>query len=417
AFSAGASAAIVMRQPAQTPPGMPLVFVEDTLAALDALAAVARRRAQAKIVAVTGSVGKTTVKEMLRLCLSAVGKAYASPGASNDRLGVSLSLANLPADAHYAIFEIGLGGTGDIASLSRLVRPDAAVVTSIEAAHLADFASLEAIADAKAGVFDGLAAGGVVVLDREGPYYSRLCAAAKARGIKSVACFASKGKADAFLRDPILMEQGSIVKACVGGREVSYALSVPGAHIVKDSLIALLTAFAVSGKAEECAAALAHVAPMKGCGLSREIDWGEGCVRLIDESGACNPVSVCAAIQVLGQSMPPGEGRRVLVLGEMPGLGRTSPDLHLALVADIVKAGIDRVFCFGDTVRYLYDALPVSLRGAYSVEAAELSPFVVRALRDGDIVTVKGAGEAATKAALDELLSLSNSSQNIAVNA
>ncbi len=405
AFEAGASAAIVSRQPVNANPGVALIFVSDTFQALNDLAAAARARTRAKVIAITGSVGKTTTKDMLRVCLSAVGKTYASPLSYNNQFGVPLSLANLPPDANFGILELGMNHPAELARLSCLAVPDIAVITAIDPVHTANFASLDAIADAKAEIFDGLKKGGIVILNRDIPHYARLASAAKAKGFKKVATFSEGNKADATLRKCALTEENSFINAIIAGRQISYAIRSPGKHLVKNSLAALLAAYAVSGKLEECAAALSHYEPMPGRGLAEILDLPDGPLMLIDEASNTSPASVKAVAQALGQRIPSSGGRRILIVGEIPELGLMSPDLHLELVPDIVAANIDLVFCCGDTTRYLYDALPPDLHGGYDPESAQLAALITQSVGANDIVTVKGA-RPTMQSILDALKSL-----------
>ncbi|MDR3424674.1 MAG: UDP-N-acetylmuramoylalanyl-D-glutamyl-2,6-diaminopimelate--D-alanyl-D-alanine ligase [Alphaproteobacteria bacterium] len=393
AFAAGAAAALVARQPSQTPPDAPLVFVEDTFAALHELGRAGRDRAQGKIIAVTGSVGKTSTKEMLRLALSAVGKTHANAGSFNNHWGLPLTLARMPADADYGILEMGMNHVGELAALSKLARPDIALVTTIEAAHLEFFANVEAIADAKAEIFEGLGDGGIAVLNRSNPHFARLAAAAKNRGVKTIMSFAREGKADAVLIDCALTGESSAVNAAIAGKNISYTIGAPGMHTVQNSLGALLTAFAASGKVQECAAALAHYKPPKGRGVAQSVGLQDGSnFTLIDDSyNAASPAAVRASIGVLAAISPTHQGRRIMVLGDMRELGITSPALHADLAPDIVEAKIDIVFCCGEMMRYLYDALPAERRGAFAPDSEALAPFVAAAARADDVVAVKGS--------------------------
>ncbi|MFA4994071.1 MAG: UDP-N-acetylmuramoyl-tripeptide--D-alanyl-D-alanine ligase [Bdellovibrionales bacterium] len=404
AFAAGASAAIVSRQPMQVPPAAPLVFVDDTFAALHDLGRQGRARAQGKIIAVTGSVGKTSTKEMLRLALGAVGAVYAVSGNFNNSWGLPLALANLPEDTDYGIFEMGLTHAGELAALSLLARPDIAVITSIEAVHLECFASLEGLADAKAEVFLGMTENGIVLLNRDNLQYARLANAAKKRGIRKIASFSTNEKADAVVRECFPSGEGSAVKAVIAGRKISYSIGEPGMHLVKNSLAALLASFAASGKIDECAAALSHYRLLEGSGSLKTIDlFDGGQIKLIDEGDNASPASLRAALGVLAETKLNKKGRGILVLGDMLGLGETAPDLHIGLAPDIVTAGVSLVFCCGDMMRYLYDALPDALRGAYALDSEELAPLVARVVRADDVVTVKGSEGMKMKRIVEEL--------------
>ena len=388
----------------QVPPEAPLVFVEDTFTALQDMAREGRLRARGKIIAITGSVGKTGTKEMLRLSLGAIGSVYAAPDDFKNPWGLILALANLPPDADYGIIEMGLSHAGELAVLSLLARPDIAVITAIEAVHPESFASLEELANAKAEIFQGMDEKGVCVLGRQNPHHARLVATAKKCGVKKIRFFSENEKADVVMRERDLSEEGSVVKAVIAGHEVSYSIGAPGAHYVENSLAALLASFIASGKIEECAAALSHYKPSKGRGFLETIKLsGGGQFRVFDESANASPASVRAAIRVLAEAKPLQEGRRLLVLGDMRDLGPTAPDLHLGLAPDIKSAGIDLVFCCGDMMRYLFDALPSHLRGAYVLDSEELASLVTYAVRDGDVVSVTGAKNMEMERVLDAL--------------
>lgn len=414
AFAAGAAAAIVSRQPAQTPPDTPLVFVDDTLAALQELGRAGRARARGKIIAVTGSVGKTSTKEMLRLALGAVGKTYANIGSYNNHWGAPLSLACLPPDADYGVFELGMNHAGELAALSALAQPDIAIITTIEAVHLEFFASTEAIADAKAEIFQGMNEGGVAILNRDNRHYAQLANAAKSRGLKKILSFACKAKADAQLIDCALTTEGSAVNATIMGYNIHYSVGAPGMHLVHNSLAALLAATVASGKRDECAVALSHYKPPKGRGVATHIVLDGGEFTLIDESYNASPASVHAAIRVLANAAPLHKGRRILVLGDMRELGATSPALHAELAPAIAEAKIDCVFCCGEMMRYLFDALPAPLRGAYAADSAALAALVAREMRPDDIVTVKGSNSMKLSLVIDALKSLDSTPRKIA---
>jgi UDP-N-acetylmuramoyl-tripeptide--D-alanyl-D-alanine ligase len=392
AFTAGAAAAIVARQPSQVPPDAPLIFVDDTFVALQALGRAGRDRAKGKIIAVTGSVGKTSTKEMLRLALGAVGHTYANPGSLNNHWGLPLSLANLPENADYGVFELGMNHAGELAALAIITRPHIALITTIEAAHLEFFASLEAIADAKAEIFQGVNESGVVILNRDNAHFTRLAQAAKSRGIKKIMSFGRDSKSDARMVDCSVTREGSVINATVMGYNVHYSLGAPGLHLAQNSLGALLTASVASTNVDACAGALANYKPPKGRGVTQSLTLADGGgVTLIDESYNASPAAVRAAIEVLGQIIPAAAGHRILVLGDMRELGATSNALHAGLAPAIIEAKIDSVYCCGEMMRYLYDALPENVRGAHTSDSATLAPIVAQAIHADDIVTVKGS--------------------------
>ena len=407
AFSAGCSAAVVTRQPSNIPAGSPLIFVDDTLIALENLGQAGRQRVRGQILAVTGSVGKTSSKEMLRLMLGAVGHTYANEGSLNNHWGVPLSLARLPETADYGVFEIGMNHAGELGPLSKMVRPNIALITTIEAVHLEFFKSVEDIADAKAEIFQGLLPDGMVVLNRDNSYFARLVSAAKAHGLKNILSFGHDSKCQARMLNYIATPEGSQIKAEVNGRVLEYTLNVAGKHMAMNSLAALMAAAAAGGDLGVCATALAHYQQPTGRGVAQPILLADGSFTLIDESYNASPVAVRAAITVLSQAVPAAtSGVRIIVLGDMKELGDSSPLLHASLFNDLIAHKIDRVYCCGPMMKYLYDSLPEAMRGAYADSSGGLIGPITEALHSGDIVTVKGSHSMNMKTIVDALKAL-----------
>jgi UDP-N-acetylmuramoyl-tripeptide--D-alanyl-D-alanine ligase len=410
-FAKGAAAAIVMRQPAQIPTASPLIFVDDTFTALENLGAAGRARAEASILAVTGSVGKTGTKEMLRLMLSAVGDTYANQGSFNNHWGVPLSLARLPEEASYGVFELGMNHAGELGPLSKQVSPDVALITTIEAVHMEFFASVEMIADAKAEIFLGLKPDGTAVLNRDNPHFGRLRDAARKQGIKRIQSFGSEAKADARLIEYTGTPEGGIVAAEILGHKVKYLLGAQGPHLALNSLGALLAAIAGGGDMATCAEALAHYRPPQGRGVISTIHVAGGDITLVDESYNASPVAVRAAMKVLGQTTPGSGGRRIFVLGDMKELGAASASMHADLAADIAAAKIDKLYCCGEAVGHLYEALPRDVRGFHARDSVDLAPRVAAEIHAGDIVTVKGSHSMKMELVVEAIKALDPSSQ------
>jgi UDP-N-acetylmuramoyl-tripeptide--D-alanyl-D-alanine ligase len=391
ALAKGATGAMVAQVPDGTSDDAPLLVVADTLDGLTALGHAARRRSHARIVAVTGSVGKTGTKEALRVALAGQGLTHASVGSFNNQWGVPLSLARMPRDADFGIFELGMNHAGELTELSRLARPHVALVTTIEVAHLGFFASLEAIADAKAEIFDGVEAGGAAVLNRDNPFYARLAKAARKRGITRIIDFGEHAQATIRLLDCRLGETASAVTASVVGEELDYTIALPGRHWVMNSLAVLGAVKAVGGDVGAAAATFAQLTGLPGRGRRQTIALSGGSFDLIDESYNASPAAVRAAIAVLATaSVAPG-GRRITVLGDMRELGTESARLHAELAEPLVDAGIDLVYTVGDDMARLHAALPERMRGVHCARAAEMAPIIAAALRPGDVVTVKGS--------------------------
>ncbi len=392
ALKSGAGLAVVARDcRRQFAADAPLLVVDDVLDALRELARAARARSHAKVIAVTGSVGKTSTKEALRLALSADGETHASAASYNNHWGVPLSLARLAASAKYAVFEIGMNHAGEITPLTKLVRPHVAIVTAIAPVHLEYFGSLKKIADAKAEIFLGVEPGGAAVLNRDNRQYTQLAKAAQAAGVTRIVSFGESAKADARLKRHSLHADVSTVEARILGQDVTYKIGAPGRHLVLNSLAVLAAAALVGADLALVALALAHLKPASGRGTRITLRVPGGSALLIDESYNANPASMAAAIALLGQAPVGKNGRRVAVLGDMLELGPQGVALHRALTAPIEAASVDLVFCSGPLMRTLWEALPTGTRGGYAETAAALEPAVLAAIRDGDAVMVKGS--------------------------
>ena len=414
AFSAGAAAALVSHTPERLPEGAPLLVVDDTMAALEALARQARERSAARIAGITGSVGKTGTKEALRLALSTQGLTSASMASLNNYCGVPLSLARMPQQATYGIFEIGMNHAGEIVPLSRMVRPDVAIVTAVEPAHTEFFASLEAVADAKAEIFTGMAPGGSAVLNRDNPFYDRLADAARAHDIDRIIGFGAHERAEVRLLDCTLGAHASDVSAVMDGTRIDYRLGVPGRHWVINSLAVLAAAHALGADAGRAATALANMVALEGRGRRHEVRLGAERFTVIDESYNASPASVRAALETLAAMEPGAGGRRIAVLGDMRELGEQSAALHTAL-AEMVRAnGIDLVFTAGTDMAHLSAALPHKTCGAHAEAADRIASVVMAALRPGDIVTVKGSLASDMRIVVDALLGLGGDEARVA---
>jgi UDP-N-acetylmuramoyl-tripeptide--D-alanyl-D-alanine ligase len=392
ALGAGAGVAVIAASRRNDfPSDAPVLIVPDVLAGLRDLAAAARVRTEAKIIAVTGSVGKTGTKEMLRLALSKDGETHASVASYNNHWGVPLSLARCPASARYAVLEMGMNHAGEIAPLSRLARPHIAVITTIAPVHLEFFGSLNKIADAKAEIFLGVQPGGAAIINRDIPQFAQLKRAANAAGVERVVSFGTHAQADAGLIKCSLHPRCSTVQANILGTELTYKIGAPGRHLVHNSLAVLAAAELAGADIALAALALAEFTVPSGRGAPVEIDPPGGTALLIDESYNANPVSVDAALALLGQAPIGPQGRRIAVLGDMLELGSKGKTLHRGLTTPIAANAIDLVFCCGPLMRSLWQALPAGQRGGYAEDSAALEPQVVSAIRAGDVVMVKGS--------------------------
>jgi len=392
ALRAGAALAVVEKgKREQFASDAPLLMVDDVLGALVELAHAARARLQGQVIAVTGSVGKTSTKEALRLVLSAQGQTHASAASFNNHWGVPLSLARCPETARFAVFEIGMNHAGEIQPLVKMVQPHVAIITTVEPVHLEFFAGIEAIADAKAEIFEGVVQGGAVVLNRDNPQFARLARRAKELGIQRVVSFGADAKSDARLIDVSLHAACSAVHADILGHEVTYKVGMPGRHMAMNSLAVLAAAALAGADLALASLSLSQLEPAAGRGVRSTLELAGGGATLIDESYNANPASMAAALSVLGQAAIGPHGRRIAVLGDMLELGAAAADLHRGL-NEAIKAGrIDLVYCCGPLMRNLWEALSTGKRGGYADSAANLEMQVVAAIRAGDAIMIKGS--------------------------
>jgi len=387
ALKRGAAAALVSRQPPGVTPDAPLLMVSDTQVGLEGLGRAARARSKARIVAVTGSAGKTTTKEMLRLILARSGSVAASAASYNNHWGVPLSLARMPLDSAYGVFEIGMNHAGEIRSLVKFVRPHVAIITTIAPAHLEYFGRIEAIADAKSEIFEGIESGGAAILPVENPQFDRLLWHAKENKVSNILTFGKAPAADARLLSSTAQADGQKVLATIGKMRLAFSVNAAGGHIAMNAIAALLAARELGADVARGADELANFAALKGRGARFVADG----LEVIDESYNANPASMAAAIELLSRATPQRGGRRVAALGDMRELGNDSPSLHKALARNLAAARADLVFLCGPNMRALWDALPVRNRGIYAETSSELAPEMMRALKTGDVVLVKGS--------------------------
>ncbi len=397
-----------------------LVIVKDTFAALQKLGEAARARTKACIVAVTGSVGKTGTKEALKLSLSAQGATHATAGNLNNHWGVPLSLSRMPADTKFGVFELGMNHPGEIAPLSKLVRPHVAIVTSVEAVHLEFFNSVAEIADEKAAIMAGLEPGGIVVLPRDNPHYARLNASTKTYGCEHAVSFGTGGDAAARLVAWSLTPDGTQVAAEFGGQRITYDMIVSGRHWALNSVAALAAIEALGADLRHGAAALAKLAAPVGRGARTQIPTDDGTILLIDESYNASPAAVRLLAETIAQTHQSVSGtnsRLIMVLGDMLELGDEAPSLHADLASSLQAAGIDQVFTAGPLMKNLHDTLPKHMRGGHAQDAEILSDLVTQEIRSGDVVAVKGSHGSRMGTVVDAILALSPSQSRAAQRA
>ena len=390
ALTAGAGLAVVTE--GRTPPALgPLLIVpDDPLAALERIGAAARARMFGSVVGVTGSVGKTGTKEMLRLALGELGATHAPVGSFNNQWGVPLTLARMPSETRYGIFEIGMNHPGEIRPLVKLVRPNVAIVTTVEPVHRAFFESEAAIAEAKAEIFEGLEPGGSAIINRDNPWFDLLAARARANGAQ-VVTFGEHASADVRLERVALGEDASGVQVRLFGEAVTYKLGAPGRHLVQNSLAVIAAVHALGADLARIMPALARFRAPKGRGERTQLSHASGPFTLIDESYNANPASMRAALAVLGQASPQGRGRRIAVLGDMLELGEEGSAEHRGLAAPVEKSQADLVFLAGPLMAELWRDLPEERRGAYAGSAAELEPILLETIGPGDVIMMKAS--------------------------
>ncbi len=392
ALDAGAHA-VMVSDANGIPDSDKVLLVDDTMAALERLGLAGRERSKAKIVAITGSVGKTGTKEALKYVLSQQGKTHASPASFNNHWGVPITLATLPADAAFGVFEIGMNHPGEISKLVKMVKPSVALITTVVGAHTEFFKDEAEIAMAKAEIFDGLESDGTVILNRDNLHYFALARRAKELGLSTIKCFGTDAVSNYRLFEANIVADGSAVRARVGGQDLEYFIGCPGEHWVLNSLAVLGCVDAVGADLIKASQDLADVTPPAGRGETSivNVPSGDGTFTLIDDAYNANPTSMMAGIKVLSQSKPGEGGRKIAVLGEMRELGDSATKMHADLYHPLTSLEIDRVYSVGPMMAELDKTLP-SERNAGHFETAEDAIEPIKAdLRDGDVVLVKGS--------------------------
>ena len=390
AFKNGAAAALVDRDYAQAEGDGPLLRVDDPLQALEALGRAARARLSpdARVIAVTGSAGKTTTKEMLRACLTPLGKTHASEKSYNNHWGVPLTLARMPADTKFAVFEIGMNHAGEITPLTKMVRPHVAIVTTVAAVHLEHFASVAKIAEAKAEIFAGLEPRGTAVIPADNAYADILAGAAHDRRVR-ITTFGGPAPTDVLLLASIQNRDGTSVQIEALECSFSYRLATPGAHVVSNSLAVAAALVVLRIPLEQGLAPLADFRAPQGRGQVHD------CCSLvvIDESYNANPASMRAALDTVALYPRDKHPRRIAVLGDMLELGQQSKVLHEGLVQPIIDAKVDLVLACGPNMKHLYDILPPEKRvtDGWAPTSAELETVLMATVRAGDVVMIKGS--------------------------
>lgn len=369
---------------------IPVVRVGDTYEALKALAVESRRRTKAKLIGVTGSFGKTSTKEALKLVLGHQGKVIASQRSYNNFWGVPLTLCQLPEDYDYGVIEIGMNYPNEITPLSQLVRPDVCLVTTVERMHIENCGSYEGVADAKSEIFDGMSRGAPAVLKKDNLMFERMESRAKLKGLE-VITFGADPTADARLIDTKIVENRLHVKAVIGSRDLEYCVPAVGEHWAYNSLGLLSVVWLLGANVELAAASLSQFQLLDGRGAIKEIPFCDGKVIILDESYNAGPGSMIAALRTLGRLTPGERGRRIAVLGDMGELGDQSRDLHVSLKEHIMENNIDVVFATGEKMHDLYQVLEVNHQGYHNNDLEIFASEVANNIRSGDVVMVKGS--------------------------
>ena len=395
ALKAGAGLAVVSMFDDEMSQCGPLLVVADTLDAMEKMGRASRARSKAKIIAVTGSVGKTTTKDALGVALNATGtgrgKTHTSLASFNNHWGVPLTLARMPRDTEYGVFEVGMNHAGEISTLVAMVRPHIAIITAVAESHLGHFASIEAIADAKAEIFEGIEAGGSAIINRDSVFFDRLKQKANELGVLNVVGFGHHDEAEIHLKKSVLHNTCSCVSANVLGDDVTFKLGAPGEHVVMNTL-AVLGAVKLAGADLALAAlSLSQLEPPKGRGVRLQLQTPDGSFLVIDESYNANPVSMRAALALLKRAEPKGAGRRVAVVGDMLELGENAADLHKGLSQAIEEAGVDSVYACGPFMKLMFDSLPAGRRAAWFETSKQLESQLLDEVRSGDVMMIKGS--------------------------
>ena len=378
-----------------------LIKVEDCFKALYKLAEFSRNRMKGKVIGVTGSVGKTTTKEMLRLCLSKQGEVYASVGNFNNHFGLPLTLANMPESTEYAVLEMGMSGKGEIHNLSILGKPDVSIITTVEAVHLEFFSSVAGIAEAKSEIFDGMKKGGVAILNFDNSYHKISLDKAKKEGLNVVG-FAKKSpanfKLDSYKNNGIT----SSVSAEIFGKPFKYEIGISGEHHALNSLAVLAAIHAAGGEIESAAYQLKNFHAQKGRGYVHSLKDG---VVVIDDSYNASPSSISAALCNMTNFRNATPKRLIAVLGDMKELGVDAEEFHKGLAKDIIANKIDCVYTVGKLMFNLYKSLPANLKGMHTDNSNEMADILAEKAKKDDVILVKGSNSMKMSVIVDRLVS------------
>lgn len=392
-----------------------LLIVDDTLKAMEDLGRAARKRSAAKIIGVTGSVGKTGTKEMLATALDAQGQTHASIKSYNNHWGVPLSLSSMHAGTDFGVFEMGMNHANEITPLTQMVKPDVAIITTIAPVHIEHFEDgIDGIINAKAEIFDGVVDGGAVVLNRDIESFETLKSKAESKGLK-VYSFGEHKEAGAKIINCLEAANGSRVTAEILGEEIQFSLQIAGRHIACNAMAVLLAVKLVGADIQKAAKALARQEPLIGRGKREIIESGvsNNPITLIDESYNASPEAMKAAFKVLALVDPGRGGRRIAILGDMLELGKDSGKMHADLALPLKAANVDLVYTCGKDMKKLYENLPANQRGEHKETSDDLAQIVPDVLTPGDVVMVKGSLGSKMGLVVEALRAFPNKFKNI----
>ena len=394
AADAGAAAAVVSASWAaeNSDPPLPVLAVADTYRALYDLAATARKRAAGKVIAVTGSMGKTGVKESLAAALRRLGRTHCTQGNQNNHYGLPLTLARFPASAGFGVFELGMDHAGEIEPLSALLRPHVAVITTVAPVHIEFFDSVAGIADAKAEIFAGLEPGATAVLPRDNEWFDRLVARAQDRGVERIVTFGGHPEADFRIASVAVSQNGSDVEADTPIGPLHFHVGLPGRHWAVNSLAVAAALNVVGADVTQALGALADLSPTPGRGERTMISLRCGAsATVIDESYNANPDSIDAALAVARMAADASGGRSIAVLGDMRELGDAAQSMHAGLSASVLDNRVDALFLCGPHMKHLADALAPGFASSHTDRSTDLIAPLLAALQPNDVIVVKGS--------------------------
>ena len=367
------------------------IIVPDVMDGLRDLGIASRARSKAKITAITGSVGKTGTRDLMTTCLSALGQTHATAGNYNNHIGAPLSLARMPSETEYGVFELGMDHAGEIAALSPMVKPHIALITKIAESHIGYFDSLEGIALAKAEIFDGLVEGGLAILNADDDFTPMLAKIALEKGAGRVMTVGTKGDADARIERIERLEHGFNVSARIDGINIEFTLGMNASHWVLSAVMGLVAVHHFGGDMNKASVLLANNQEMDGRGARHELSINGQRFTLIDDSYNASPASMAAGIASLGAATPSGNGRKIAILADMLELGDGAEAYHQALINPLTSHDIDQLICFGPMMASLAEAAQDNMDVQFCADASEACMTAEAMIRDGDIVLVKGS--------------------------